>query len=117
MATDGDRETGEEKVTNTPLAAQQVKVRWDDSSMRSAYANVCNVAGTREEIVLLFGMNQAWALRPEGGNHSARGPHRPEPFCREAAGHPAQQRGEGLRVTPVKKRLDIDVMWSDIQSI
>jgi hypothetical protein len=22
--------------------------------------NVCNVAGTREEIVLLFGMNQAW---------------------------------------------------------
>jgi hypothetical protein len=28
--------------------------------MRSVYANVCNVAGTREEIVLLFGMNQAW---------------------------------------------------------
>jgi len=28
--------------------------------MRSVYANVANVAGTREEIVLLFGMNQAW---------------------------------------------------------
>ena len=28
--------------------------------MRSFYANVCNAAGTREEIVLLFGMNQAW---------------------------------------------------------
>jgi len=28
--------------------------------MRSIYANVANVAGTREEIVLLFGMNQAW---------------------------------------------------------
>jgi hypothetical protein len=28
--------------------------------MRSSYANVCNVAGTREEIVLLLGMNQAW---------------------------------------------------------
>ena len=28
--------------------------------MRSGYANVANVAGTREEIVLLFGMNQAW---------------------------------------------------------
>jgi hypothetical protein len=28
--------------------------------MRSAYANVSNVAGGREEIVLLFGMNQAW---------------------------------------------------------
>src|SRR5262245_60740044 len=35
-------------------------VRWDDSGMRSSYANVCNVAGTREEVVLLFGVNQAW---------------------------------------------------------
>jgi len=35
-------------------------VRWDDTGMRSSYANVCNVAGTREEIVLLFGVNQAW---------------------------------------------------------
>jgi len=38
----------------------QVKVHWDDTNMRNMYANVCNVAGTREEIVLLFGMNQAW---------------------------------------------------------
>jgi Protein of unknown function (DUF3467) len=36
-------------------------VRWDDSGMRSSYANVCNVAGTREELVLLFGVNQAWS--------------------------------------------------------
>jgi hypothetical protein len=35
-------------------------VKWDDSSMRTAYANVCNVIGTREEIMLLFGANQAW---------------------------------------------------------
>jgi hypothetical protein len=28
--------------------------------MRSVYCNVSNVAGGREEIVLLFGMNQAW---------------------------------------------------------
>jgi hypothetical protein len=28
--------------------------------MRSAYANVCNVTGTREEIILLFGINQSW---------------------------------------------------------
>jgi hypothetical protein len=40
--------------------SQQMKVKWDNSNMRSAYSNVCNVAGTREEIVLLFGMNQAW---------------------------------------------------------
>ena len=41
-------------------AGTQVKIRWDDSNMRSTYSNVANVAGTREEIVLLFGMNQAW---------------------------------------------------------
>jgi hypothetical protein len=60
MATNtGDNKAAEAKVVDTK-AAQQVKVTWDDSSMRSVYANVCNVAGTREEIVLLFGMNQAW---------------------------------------------------------
>ena len=41
-------------------AAGQTKIVWDDSNMRSVYANVVNAAGTREEIVLLFGMNQAW---------------------------------------------------------
>lgn len=35
-------------------------LKWDDSNMRSGYANVCNVTSTREEVVLLFGMNQAW---------------------------------------------------------
>ena len=34
------------------------KVKWDDSAMRTSYANVCNVTGTREEVVLLFGTNQ-----------------------------------------------------------
>ena len=41
-------------------AAAQMKVRWDDTQMKSSYANVCNVASTREEVVLLFGINQAW---------------------------------------------------------
>lgn len=36
------------------------KIRWDDSNMRSTYANVCNVASTREEVTLLFGTNQTW---------------------------------------------------------
>jgi len=35
-------------------------IRWDDSKMRSVYANVCNVSSTREEVTLLFGTNQAW---------------------------------------------------------
>lgn len=36
------------------------KVKWDDSRMKSTYANVCNVSSTREEITLLFGLNQSW---------------------------------------------------------
>lgn len=36
------------------------KVIWDDSRMQTTYANVCNVLGTREEVMLLFGANQAW---------------------------------------------------------
>jgi len=38
----------------------ETKVRWDDSKMNSTYANVCNVASTREEVTLLFGTNQTW---------------------------------------------------------
>ena len=37
-----------------------MKLKWDDSNMKSSYANVCNVTSTREEVVLLFGINQAW---------------------------------------------------------
>ena len=60
-----DRETRRTMVTKpeTPelrpdLAA--MKIKWDDSNMKSSYANVCNVTSTREEVVMLFGMNQAW---------------------------------------------------------
>lgn len=43
----------------------QTKIIWDDTNMRSVYANVSNVAGGREEIVILFGMNQAWHAAQE----------------------------------------------------
>src|SRR5262245_49734657 len=36
------------------------RIKWDDSAMKSSYANVCNVTSTREEVVMLFGINQAW---------------------------------------------------------
>ena len=39
---------------------QGTRIKWDDASMRSSYANVCNVTSTREEVVMLFGINQAW---------------------------------------------------------
>ena len=38
----------------------RMRVKWDDANMRSAYANVCNAVSTREEVVLLFGLNQTW---------------------------------------------------------
>jgi hypothetical protein len=52
----------EAKNTGSPEAAtlEGTKIKWDDSSMKSSYANVCNVTSTREEVVMLFGMNQAW---------------------------------------------------------
>jgi hypothetical protein len=51
------------KPSETPEVRGDIagmKIKWDDSSMKSSYANVCNVTSTREEVVLLFGMNQAW---------------------------------------------------------
>lgn len=36
------------------------RVQWDESRMNSSYANVVNATGTREEIMLLFGVHQAW---------------------------------------------------------
>ncbi len=38
--------------------AKAPKVKWDDSGMSTSYANVCNVASTREEVTILFGTNQ-----------------------------------------------------------
>jgi hypothetical protein len=57
MATEKPRTT---PTGSTPEAPAGPKIRWDDSQMQSSYANVCNVASTREEFVLLFGINQAW---------------------------------------------------------
>ena len=59
MATKDIREeTKDMKPAARPEGAP--KVVWDDSKMQTSYANVCNVLGTREEIMLLFGANQAW---------------------------------------------------------
>ena len=35
-------------------------VKFDDAGITNAYANVCNVSSSREEVVLVFGMNNAW---------------------------------------------------------
>lgn len=54
----GNGKTPAEKTA--PAAATGPRVSWDDSDLRSSYANVCNVSSTREEVVLVFGVNQAW---------------------------------------------------------
>ncbi len=36
------------------------KIKFDDAKMHSSYANVCNISFTREEVLLLFGMSEAW---------------------------------------------------------
>ena len=51
---------GSRQKAAAPVNQNVPKLKWDDASMKSSYANVCNVASTREEVVLLFGMHQAW---------------------------------------------------------
>jgi len=53
------QETGMSKPEDQVMA-QQPRVNWDDGEMVSSYANVANVMGTREEMMLLFGNNQTW---------------------------------------------------------
>jgi hypothetical protein len=48
------------KAEAAESTVEGTKIKWDDSAMKSAYANVCNVSSTREEVVMLFGTNQAW---------------------------------------------------------
>ena len=52
--------TKQESGAEAKAALEGTRIKWDDASMKSSYANVCNVTSTREEVVLLFGMNQAW---------------------------------------------------------
>ena len=55
-------ETTEQAAAPAEQAAapQGPRVRWDGAKMKTTYANVCNVSGTREELTLLFGTNQTW---------------------------------------------------------
>ena len=50
----------DEAKGKTAPAQDGARIKWDDANMRSSYANVCNVTSTREEVVMLFGINQAW---------------------------------------------------------
>jgi len=47
-------------ATKEQAQANMPKLKWDTSKLASNYANVCNVSSTREEMVFIFGVNQAW---------------------------------------------------------
>ncbi len=59
MSTEASRQAASTDQDGAQAGAQPT-IKWDGSNMRSSYANVCNVSSTREEMVLLFGINQAW---------------------------------------------------------
>lgn len=54
------KDTAEASTTESTRPATSPVVKFDDSGITNAYANVCNVSSSREEVVLVFGMNNAW---------------------------------------------------------
>lgn len=61
MAATDKKELAEIAASAAPVAkASAAKVQFDTRNLKSSYANVCTVTSTREEVVLNFGINQAW---------------------------------------------------------
>ena len=50
----------EKKPTSDAIPPGSTKVKWDDSNLKTSYANVVNVSSTREELNVFFGTNQTW---------------------------------------------------------
>lgn len=48
------------KQKETTEQVSTPRLKWDDSALKTSYANVCNVSSTREEMTFLFGTNQTW---------------------------------------------------------
>lgn len=46
--------------TEMPTVSTGPTVKFDDRDISNTYANVCNVSSSREEVVLVFGLNHAW---------------------------------------------------------
>ncbi len=52
--------TEENQTAETrPNPADGPRIQWDQSKMKTTYANVCNVSSTREEVSIMFGTNQS----------------------------------------------------------
>jgi Protein of unknown function (DUF3467) len=57
MANESAKVQEDGSTTGSPIVPT---VNWDDSAMRTSYANVVNAASTREEVTLFFGTNLTW---------------------------------------------------------
>lgn len=54
------------KVDEAKTQADVPKIHWDQTKMKTTYANVCNVSSTREEVSVLFGTNQTVNVAQNG---------------------------------------------------
>ncbi|MEM9549614.1 MAG: DUF3467 domain-containing protein [Pseudomonadota bacterium] len=53
---------------NPKTEAQTAAVNWDDSRMETAFANVVNIQGTREQVELFFGTHRSWNAGKTSGD-------------------------------------------------
>lgn len=56
----------ESKTDETKVQVEGPRINWDQSKMKTTYANVCNVSSTREEVSVLFGTNQTVNVAQNG---------------------------------------------------
>lgn len=42
-------------------------ITWDDAQMQTAFANVVNIQGTKEQVELFFGTHRSWNVSAETG--------------------------------------------------
>lgn len=65
METDKDAEKG--AGLDAGPDTRQAPITWDDARMQTAFANVVNIQGTREQVELFFGTHRSWnAARNDG---------------------------------------------------
>ncbi len=61
MATKQETKPKKEQETTVDVGKPAIPaVNWDDSNMKTSYANVVNASSTREEVTLFFGTNLTW---------------------------------------------------------
>jgi len=54
------------KAEEDKAQAEVPRIHWDQTKMKTTYANVCNVSSTREEVSVLFGTNQSVNVAENG---------------------------------------------------